>query len=93
MNNEFLIFLTEIAFPLVFSVFSLYVAPTITSFINENQLNQAVDIAVIGVEQYMTTAEGSAKKQAVKDYVLSKFELSDDQLDILIEAAVFELNN
>ncbi len=93
MTNQILIFINEIAIPFIFSAISIYVLPVAKDFINEKQLNDAVKIAVEGVEQYMSTAEGSAKKQAVKDFVLSKFQVSNDQLNILIEAAVFELNN
>lgn len=93
MNNEILIFISEIAMPFIFTAISIYVVPVATKFINDKQLNQAVKIAVEGIEQYMTTSEGTAKKQAVKDYVLSKFDISNEELNILIEAAVFEINN
>lgn len=93
MNNEILIFLTEILIPIVTSGVFIYVVPIVTKFINNYQLNQAVKVAVESVEQYMSTAEGAVKKQTAKDYVLSKFLISDDELNILIEAAVFEINN
>lgn len=93
MTNEILIFITEIAIPLIFSSISIYVLPNIKDFVNEKQLNQAVKIAVEGVEQYMSTAEGLDKKQMAKDYIQSKFYIDDNQLDILIEATVFEMKN
>lgn len=93
MNYEFFMFINEIAIPFVFSAISIYVLPIVKNFIIEKDLNSAVKIGVEAVEQYMLTQEGSVKKQAVKDFVLSKFDISDQQLDILIESAVFELNN
>lgn len=92
MSNEILIFITEIAIPFVFSMFSIYVAPKVTDYVTEKQLNNAVKIAVEGVEQYMTSQEGLDKKLAVFNYVQSQFKIDDDQLNILIEAYVFEMN-
>lgn len=92
MSNEILIFITEIAIPFVFSMFTIYVAPKVNNFVTEQQLNNAVKIAVEGVEQYMTTDEGLDKKLAVFNYVQSQFKIDDDQLNILIEAYVYEMN-
>lgn len=92
MTNQFLIFVSEIALPLLGSAISIYILPIINDFIVEKQLHQAVKLAVEAVEQYMSTAEGDEKKEAVKDYILSKFNISDSQLNMLIEATVFEMN-
>ncbi len=93
MTNEILIFITEIAIPFIFSAISIYVLPNVKDFITEKQLNHAVKIAVEGVEQYFSTSEGLDKKQIATDYIQSKFQIDDDQLNILIEATVFEMNN
>lgn len=92
MTNQILIFLSEIAFPLLGSAISIYVLPILNHFITEKQLQQAVKLAVEGVEQYMLTAEGEDKKKAVKEYILTKYNVSEAELNMLIESAVFDLN-
>lgn len=92
MSIQFLTFACEIAIPLIFSAISLYLLPFLTNFINEFQLNHAVFLAVEAVEQYMDSAEGDDKKTAVENYILNAWDVDIDQLDMLIESAVFEMN-
>lgn len=93
MNNEILIFITEIAIPLVCSGISMYVLPKINAFVTEKNLKEAVKIAVEGVEQYIGTTEGYTKREAVESYILSRFDIDDEDLQMLIESAVYELRN
>ena len=80
------------------TIMTAVVAPYIKSKYTEakrNEIYRHVEIAVLAAEQILKIQDpdGSKRKQYVIDFLNSKgFKLSPQELDIIIEAAVKELN-
>ena len=69
---------------------ALFVA--VYNLIRKYKLEKAVFIAVKAAEQvFKGTGLGEKKKQDVIDFITSKFKVTREELDRLIESAVFEM--
>lgn len=63
------------------------------AYIRKYKLEKWVKIAVQAAEMiYKGSGLGKQKKQDVINFITSKFKVSKEELDRLIEAAVFEMN-
>ena len=86
---------------LITAILTKVIYPLIKAKIGEAkfyQLYQYVKIAVKAAEQIYNTTDpdgnkGQAKKQYVKDFLLSKgYDINLEEIDAMIEAAVLEIN-
>lgn len=95
-NSMVQIILAVIA--LLGTIVTVVVAPYINSKYTEakrNEIYRYAEIAVLAAEQILKIQDpdGSKRKQYVIDFLNSKgFKLNPQELDIIIEAAVKELN-
>lgn len=87
---------------IVITAFMRYGIPLVKQIIENSKLSRAmkwVDIAVDAAEQTIKASGAGAEKKAIvteflKEILTAKnISISDDQLDKLIEAAVFAMNN
>ena len=74
---------------LIMAIVTYYVVP----FLKDKKLYQYVCIAVKAAEQiYNETGMGKQKFNYVKEWIKSKFKVSDKGLKNIIESAVYEMN-
>ncbi len=90
MNRE--IFLLMVEFVIRLAI--LFLLPLIYRLIKKYNLEKAIKEAVWAAEQLLkkTDPTGEKRKYFVKTYILDRFNISEAELDVLIEAAVKELN-
>lgn len=82
-------FVIKIIIPLLCAVLTMYVIP----LLKQKKLYDAVVIAVNAAEQiYKQSGMGEEKFEYVKEWIKSKFHISDEDLKNIIESAVYELN-
>lgn len=82
-------FIIEIIIPLLCTVLTIYIIP----FLKEKRIYSSVIIAVQAAEQiYKESGMGKEKFAYVKEWVQTKFNISDEDLKNIIESAVYELN-
>lgn len=82
-------FIIKIVIPLLCTILTLYVIP----LLKQKKLYDAVVIAVNAAEQiYKQSGMGEEKFEYVKEWIKSKFHISDEDLKNIIESAVYELN-
>lgn len=82
---------------LIGAIITYVIVPYINSKTTEKQRDNAkfwVQVAVGAAEQiYKEKGQGKLKKKYVLNFLNSKgIDIDDEQLDVLIEAAVYELN-
>lgn len=97
MTGEMFTQIAAILITLLGAVMTYLVVPYIKSKTSQEQQEQIrvwVDIAVQAAEQIMNTpGMGENKKLYVLSFLNNKgIHLTDDQLNMLIEAAVYEMN-
>lgn len=92
MTETILFFIAELLIPVVISGFTIFIMPVIKRFIDNHHLKQLVTIAVAAAEQYLQTEDGYVKLEAVKDYILARVDIEEEDLIMLIEATIYELN-
>lgn len=99
MNLEVMTKIIELVITLLGIIISTYVIPYIKSKYDANELEKLKEYITMGVrcaEMYFDTTDGKAKKDYVKKYVkgiigkLVKIDITDEQLDTLIEGIVQE---
>jgi LL-H family phage holin len=99
--NDLTFNLLKIVISVVAALIAYYVIPFLKEKVKEakyKDLVEAVKIAVDAAEQtFKEGGMGKLKKEDVIKFITSylndnKIDISDDQLDRLIEAAVFQLN-
>lgn len=99
--NDLTFNLLKIVISVVAALLAYYVIPYLKNKIQQDKykdLVEAVKIAVDAAEQtFKEGGMGKLKKEDVIKFITSylndnKIDISDDQLDRLIEAAVFQLN-
>ena len=77
-------------------ILTAYIIPLLKQSLSAKQLENvrlAVNTSVRAAEMLFSTKEGEAKKQWVLDYLASQnIVVDEDQLNALIEEAVYELN-
>lgn len=86
----------EAVIALIAALVSVFLIPCIKSKVLENKLAEImtwVQVAVEAAEQlYKESGQGAKKKQYVLDFLASKgFTLNEDEIDKLIESAVYAL--
>lgn len=90
MPREFLITIIEYAVRMVVLVIGVYAV----QFIKQYNLEKWVDFCVGAAEQLAIAGiiDYDERKEYVKQRILEKFKISEEELDVLIEASVEELN-
>lgn len=90
MPKEVLMAIIEYAVRMVVLVIGVYVI----QFIKQYNLEKWVDFSVGAAEQLANAGiiDFNERKEYVRQSILDKFNISDEELDILIEASVEELN-
>ena len=89
MDRELIMFLAELAIRGVVLIASFYG----WQFIRKHNLQNAVQTAVAAAEMYFRQpGMGAAKKQRVEEYILKRFTITEEELTVLIDAAVNEMN-
>jgi len=75
-------------------LFVLLLLPKIYKWIKQHNLEKAIKDAVWAAEQLFKKNDptGEKRKAFVQEYILERFKISKDELNILIEAFVKELN-
>ena len=75
-------------------LFVLLLLPKIYKWIKQHNLEKAIKDAVWAAEQLFKKNDptGEKRKAFVQEYILERFKISEDELNILIEAFVKELN-
>lgn len=82
-------FIIKIIVPLLCTILTVYIIP----MLKQKKLYDAVVIAVKAAEQiYTQSGRGQEKFEYVKEWVKSKFKVSDEDLKNIIESTVYELN-
>ena len=97
MNGESFVKIMTAVIGLIGAIITYVVVPYIRSKTTEKQRDGAkfwVQVAVNAAEQiYKEKGQGIIKKKYVVDFLNEKgIKITDEQLDALIEAAVYELN-
>ena len=95
--NEFMMELFKIFIMLLGAILTYKVVPVIKGKVTADQINQAyfwVQIAVNAAEQlWQQAGKGQDKKEYVIAFLKSKgITITEQELDALIEAAVYEMN-
>lgn len=90
MNREIILLLVEFLIRLAV----LIIVPLAYKLLKKYNLEKAVKEAVWAAEQLLKKNDptGEKRKYFVKTYILDRFKISEEELDVLIEAAVRELN-
>lgn len=100
--SETVFMIVKIILSIVSAFVAVYVIPLLKQWKENNQddrILQMIEIAVRAAEQtFKGTGKGPAKKEEVLRYISEWLEqkgihVSSDQLDQLIEAAVYSMNN
>ena len=75
-------------------LFVLLLLPKIYKWIKQHNLEKAIKDAVWAAEQLFKKNDptGEKRKAFVQEYILERFKISEEELNILIEAFVKELN-
>lgn len=85
--------MTELIFELVLTIISLIASKYLIPWLKEKRMFHAAKIAVEAAEQIFTeTKAGKEKFEQAKAWLLSKFNLSEEEAKKLIEAAVYNIN-
>jgi len=90
MNREIVLLLVEFLIRLAV----LIIVPLAYKLLKKYNLEKSVKEAVWAAEQLLKKNDptGEKRKYFVKTYILDRFKISEEELDVLIEAAVRELN-
>ena len=82
-------FICKIIIPLLCTIITIYIIP----MLKEKKLYQYVTIAVQAAEQIFSgSGLGKEKFSYVKEWIQEKFKIRDEDLEKIIESAVYELN-
>lgn len=97
MTGEAFVNIGTAVIALIGAIITYVIVPYINSKTTEKQRDNAkfwVQVAVGAAEQiYKEKGQGKLKKKYVLNFLNSKgIDIDDEQLDVLIEAAVYELN-
>lgn len=98
--DELMVKIIELAIVIVFTLIARYVVPFIKQLTENEKIAAAtswIQDAVDAAEQTMKANKGHEKKAVVTEYLkkiltAKNISISDDQLDTMIEAAVFAMN-
>ena len=78
----------RIIIPLLGAIITYYIVP----LLKEKNLYNQVEIAVKAAEQIFGANTGEQKFEYVKNWIKDKFKITDEELKVIIEAAVYEMN-
>lgn len=92
MNEFVFTFITDLLLPISISTFICIILTHLKGIIGEKNLNKLVLTAIKAVEQYLKEEDGYSKLEAVKDHVMARVDVDEDDLILLIESLVFEMN-
>lgn len=82
-------FIVKIIIPLLCTVLTVYIIP----YFKDKKIYDSVKIAVQAAEQiFKESGMGTEKFIYVKEWITTKFKITDDDLKNIIESAVYELN-
>lgn len=90
MDKQVILLLMEF----LIRLFILLLLPKIYKWINQRNLEKAIKDAVWAAEQLFKKNDptGEKRKAFVQEHILERFKISEEELNILIEAFVKELN-
>ena len=90
MDKQIILLIVEF----LIRLFVLLLIPKIYKWIKQHNLEKAIKDAVWAAEQLFKKNDptGEKRKAFVQEYILERFNISEDELNILIEAFVKELN-
>ena len=90
MDKQVILLLMEF----LIRLFILLLLPKIYKWINQHNLEKAIKDAVWAAEQLFKKNDptGEKRKAFVQEHILERFKISEEELNILIEAFVKELN-
>lgn len=90
MNKDILLLAMEFIIRLVI----IAIVPVGVSYVRKYNLQKYISTVVLAAEQLFkkTDPDGTKRKTWVKENILNRFKIDPIDLDILIEAAVKELN-
>lgn len=85
--------MTELILELVLTIIALIASKYLIPWLKEKRLLSAATIVVEAVEQIFTeTKAGKEKLKQATDWMLEKFDISEEEARKLIEAAVYNIN-
>ena len=90
MNREVILLILEF----VIRLFVIVAIPMLYKFIKDHKLDKATRDAVWAAEQLLKKNDptGEKRRAFVEKYVLNKFNISEEELEVLRESFVKELN-
>lgn len=100
MNRELILQIIQVLISVAAFIITRYLVPAIREWMRGTQLEQIVSWtgqAVMAVEQAYGVCSGAERKAIVTKFlrrllIRKKIDISDEELDMLIEAAVKEMN-
>lgn len=78
--------------PFVVGAVALVIVPPVKEWLKMKNVYDYVVIGVKAAEQIFNSKEGQKKYEYVKEWVQDKFNITDEELKMLIEAVVLEIN-
>lgn len=93
MSTMLYVIIGDLLIPVMVSIFMVFGMQIIKKVVDKKNLIQLVTITIKAVEQYQNEEDGYTKKEAVKDYILSKTDIEEDDLSILIESIIYDIYN
>lgn len=87
--------LISVLLEIVLSFLALLASRYIIPWIKEKRIYQVALLAVEAAEQVLSTEDGAGKVkfEEVKKYLCKKFKLSDEDVERIIESAVYNMKN
>ena len=86
--------LLNLIFEFVLSIIALVASKHLIPWLKEKKLYGAAQIAVEAAEQLITeTGAGKEKYEQAKAWLSKQFKLSDEEIEKLIESAVYNMKN
>lgn len=86
--------LLNLIFEFVLSIIALVVSKHLIPWLKQKKLYGAAKIAVEAAEQLIAeTGAGKKKYEQAKAWLASQFKLSDEEIEKLIESAVYNMKN
>lgn len=85
-------FILNMIIPLSVGIFTIFSITTIKQLVEDYRLKQLVLRTVKAVEQSITTEDSYHKFEVVKDYVINRVDIEEEDLNILIESTIYEIN-
>lgn len=91
MNEVTLILITKIVVLITCCSFIFVIMNIIKEKYYEQKLYNLVKMSIKGAEQYLKGEDGYTKLELVKDFVMTRIEVDEEDLNILIESIIYDL--